>query len=302
MHGIWLWLRRLPIRPRPAHHQEGVQHDHHPDRRSRPTAGPASTPCPTGPARAGLAPRSPARLFARRRRPARRHRPRRRRDVRAGRPGDDRAPARRVLRPARPRRADRLRRGLPHRRLGRRGPRRLPHRARRRACRTWSPSRCSGCAHSSSQATADGDLSSTENSRDNIAHHYDLSNDLFELFLDPTLSYSSALFAPTSSTRRPTPRRPRDRPGSARSTGCSTRPASAPAPGCSRSAPAGASSRSAPPPRGATVRTDHAVDRAAGAGRRAHRGRRRPPTGSTVELCDYRDVDRRRTTPSCRSR
>ena len=40
------------------------------------------------------------------------------------------------------------------------------------------------------------ELSSTENSRDNIAHHYDLSNDLFELFLDPTLSYSSALFPP----------------------------------------------------------------------------------------------------------
>ena len=36
--------------------------------------------------------------------------------------------------------------------------------------------------------------SSTKNSRSNIAHHYDLSNDLFELFLDPTLSYSSALF------------------------------------------------------------------------------------------------------------
>jgi cyclopropane-fatty-acyl-phospholipid synthase len=32
------------------------------------------------------------------------------------------------------------------------------------------------------------------NTRDNIAHHYDLSNDLFRLFLDPTLSYSSALF------------------------------------------------------------------------------------------------------------
>lgn len=30
--------------------------------------------------------------------------------------------------------------------------------------------------------------------RDNIAHHYDLSNDLFATFLDPTLSYSSALF------------------------------------------------------------------------------------------------------------
>ena len=32
------------------------------------------------------------------------------------------------------------------------------------------------------------------NARGNIAHHYDLSNDLFRLFLDPTLSYSSALF------------------------------------------------------------------------------------------------------------
>ena len=40
------------------------------------------------------------------------------------------------------------------------------------------------------------ELSSAANSRDNIAHHYDLSNDLFELFLDPTLSYSSALFPP----------------------------------------------------------------------------------------------------------
>jgi cyclopropane-fatty-acyl-phospholipid synthase len=36
--------------------------------------------------------------------------------------------------------------------------------------------------------------SSMKNSRSNIAHHYDLSNDLFQLFLDPTLSYSSALF------------------------------------------------------------------------------------------------------------
>ena len=36
--------------------------------------------------------------------------------------------------------------------------------------------------------------SSTKNSRSNIAHHYDLSNDLFQLFLDPTLTYSAALF------------------------------------------------------------------------------------------------------------
>jgi cyclopropane-fatty-acyl-phospholipid synthase len=38
------------------------------------------------------------------------------------------------------------------------------------------------------------EVSSRHQSRDNIAHHYDLSNELFQLFLDPTLSYSSALF------------------------------------------------------------------------------------------------------------
>jgi cyclopropane-fatty-acyl-phospholipid synthase len=50
------------------------------------------------------------------------------------------------------------------------------------------------------------DLSSAENSRQNIAHHYDLSNDLFELFLDPTLSYSSALFPPDQLDGSATPR------------------------------------------------------------------------------------------------
>ncbi|GAB2777459.1 class I SAM-dependent methyltransferase [Nocardioides salsibiostraticola] len=38
-----------------------------------------------------------------------------------------------------------------------------------------------------------------KNTQDNIAHHYDLSNDLFDLFLDPTLSYSCALFDRTES-------------------------------------------------------------------------------------------------------
>ncbi|SDD53618.1 class I SAM-dependent methyltransferase [Rhodococcus tukisamuensis] len=33
-----------------------------------------------------------------------------------------------------------------------------------------------------------------ENTRSNISRHYDLSNELFELFLDRTMSYSSALF------------------------------------------------------------------------------------------------------------
>jgi len=35
---------------------------------------------------------------------------------------------------------------------------------------------------------------SSKNTRKNIAHHYDLSNDLFGLFLDRTMSYSSAMF------------------------------------------------------------------------------------------------------------
>ncbi len=86
--------------------------------------------------------------------------------------------------------------------------------------------------------------SNAKNAQGNIAHHYDLSNDLFELFLDPTLSYSSAsLRRPGDGDARPTSSPPR----AARSSACSTRPASARAPGCSRSAPAGASSRSGPP-------------------------------------------------------
>ena len=44
--------------------------------------------------------------------------------------------------------------------------------------------------------------SSKQNSRSNIAHHYDLSNDLFRLFLDETLSYSAALWDTSVSTVR----------------------------------------------------------------------------------------------------
>ena len=50
----------------------------------------------------------------------------------SGWPGHDRPPSRRVLRPPGPARPDRVRRGLPDRSVGRRGPGRLPHRARRR--------------------------------------------------------------------------------------------------------------------------------------------------------------------------
>lgn len=40
----------------------------------------------------------------------------------------------------------------------------------------------------------DAQRNTPDGSRDNISHHYDLSNELFTLFLDETLSYSAALF------------------------------------------------------------------------------------------------------------
>ncbi len=42
------------------------------------------------------------------------------------------------------------------------------------------------------------EVNTVEGSRENIHRHYDLSNDLFETFLDETMSYSSAWFAPGS--------------------------------------------------------------------------------------------------------
>ena len=46
------------------------------------------------------------------------------------------------------------------------------------------------------------DSQAKHNQKKNIERHYDLSNDLFTLFLDPTLTYSSALF-PASEAIRP---------------------------------------------------------------------------------------------------
>ena len=40
-----------------------------------------------------------------------------------------------------------------------------------------------------------GERNTRRNSRHNVARHYDLSNELFELFLDETMTYSCALFA-----------------------------------------------------------------------------------------------------------
>ncbi len=99
------------------------------------------------------------------------------------------------------------------------------------------------------------DLQTVQGARRNIGRHYDLSNDLFALFLDETMTYSSALFteagSPEAASLKPAAfpsRRPicSRRPSGARSTGCSTGPGWAPAAGCSRSAPAGASWPSGP--------------------------------------------------------
>jgi len=42
------------------------------------------------------------------------------------------------------------------------------------------------------------EINTVEGARENIHRHYDLSNDLFQLFLDDTMSYSAAWFAPGS--------------------------------------------------------------------------------------------------------
>ena len=135
------------------------------------------------------------------------------------------------------------------------------------------------------------ELSSTENSRDNIAHHYDLSNELFELFLDPTLSYSSALFPPDQLDGVGHGAGPRDRPG--------PQDRAAARPGRRHRGLPGARDRlglgRARDPRRPAGRDrphDHALDRAEGAGRRADRRGRAVTDRVTVELCDYRDVVR----------
>ncbi|MEU7033472.1 cyclopropane-fatty-acyl-phospholipid synthase family protein [Streptomyces sp. NPDC046237] len=48
----------------------------------------------------------------------------------------------------------------------------------------------------------DRDRNTLDGARDNIQRHYDLSNDLFALFLDPSLTYSSAVFDTLPATSR----------------------------------------------------------------------------------------------------
>ena len=77
--------------------------------------------------------------------------------------------------------------------------------------------------------------------RRNIAYHYDLGNELFQLMLDPTMTYSCAALRGRGRAARggPAPGVPAD---------LRTSSTSAPTTACSRSAAAGAASRSSPPP------------------------------------------------------
>ncbi|MGH3353742.1 MAG: class I SAM-dependent methyltransferase [Nocardioides sp.] len=45
----------------------------------------------------------------------------------------------------------------------------------------------------------EADVNTPENAREHIGHHYDLSNEFFALFLDPTMTYSAGLFSPLPS-------------------------------------------------------------------------------------------------------
>ena len=59
---------------------------------------------------------------------------------------------------------------------------------------TLVPPRLQGLRRWHAQRPPAAELPSAENAQRNIHRHYDLSNDLFALFLDPTMTYSSALF------------------------------------------------------------------------------------------------------------
>ena len=54
--------------------------------------------------------------------------------------------------------------------------------------------RCSGCGGCPAAGSPHAERPPVAGARRNITHHYDLSNELFALFLDETMTYSSALF------------------------------------------------------------------------------------------------------------
>ena len=149
---------------------------------------------------------------------------------------------------------------------------------------------CSGCARSPSAARRPPTGRQEKVPAATSRHHYDLSNDLFALFLDQTMTYSSALFA-TDTEGEPEAgehllarrqRRKIDR--------LLDRAGVGPGRGCSRSAPAGASWRCEPPnARGAAVTVT--LSRGTAGARQTARRRGRTDRQVSVQLRDYRDVE-----------
>ena len=123
-------------------------------------------------------------------------------------------------------------------------------------------------------------------SRTNIAAHYDLSNDLFAAFLDPTMTYSSAWFDGASRGRPPPGSR---RHSCARSTASSTSPTSRRHPGAGDRIRVGVACH----PRRATRcprHHDHPLPRADAAGPGA--GEAAGLSGvAEVRVQDYREAD-----------
>ena len=206
-----------------------------------------------------------------------------------------------VLPPGRRRRPDRLRRGLHGRRVGRRRPGRRAHRARRARRHPGAAARCSGCAARGRAAGPARRRNTPDGARQNIHRHYDLSNDLFALFLDETMTYSSARLRRAA---LPGSERAGRRPSTARSTGCSTWPGSDRGhPGAGdrhRLGRAGDPGRRAAAPTVAHASRSPSEQRDAGPAS----GSPRPgsPTGSPSSCCDYREVAGRVTTPWSASR
>ena len=211
---------------------------------------------------------------------------------RGARRAPDACAQRRVLPAARRRRADRLRRGVHGRRLGRRRPRRGAGAVRGAHVEPGARVDAAPAAVLRAPAARPG------------AEHQGRCPAQHRASLRPVERPLRALPRRVDDVlvRALRPRRlPGARPGDARSTSCSTPPASASARTCSRSAPAGAHWRCAAARRGATGHHPHPLPRAGRA--RAASARRGPAcrAGSTCS-CATTARSRAATTRSSASR
>ena len=111
-------------------------------------------------------------------------------------------PAGVVLRPPRRHGHDRVRRGYMAGDWTAEDLAGCARRVRREHAATWCRPRCSGCGTRVLDRQPASHDNTVEGARENIHHHYDLSNDLFATFLDESMTYSSAIFdgEPATST------------------------------------------------------------------------------------------------------